>query len=267
VAILAALAHKRRAQWLTLLSGPAGTLVYGLVALGVLRYFSETTRYSFIFYPFVVATLAAGAFHAIGLSRGLVLFAAAFAVSGDFDPRHIRSAGGQHAAFRTGPFTDRDGVWYPRRDYESVAEHLSRVTVDEPDSLFVVSNCPPVARAFDHANYATYLSRSGRLFYQQSRLGGARDVWNNRLLLSTPEDLREASRYVNTVRLVREVGTPAETPESVWGDRLASAATEFMSPDNRIEVLRIRLRGPLPADPVSRPELFTLSLPRRTRSD
>ena len=40
-----------------ILSGPAGILVFAILALGVFRYFRESTRYDFLFYPILLATL------------------------------------------------------------------------------------------------------------------------------------------------------------------------------------------------------------------
>jgi hypothetical protein len=57
----------------------------------------------------------------------------------------------------------------------------------------------------------------------------ARDVWKQRLLLSTPEELREASRSDQTVWLVRPLWMAAQLqPEVVWGERLKQVTPRIL---------------------------------------
>ena len=140
------------------------------------------------------------------------MFAAAFMLSGDFNPSHIAAADKPSVAFRIGPFAQKAQLWYPRPDYESVADYLREVVKEAPDDLFVVRACPPVARQFHPRRYATYLPRSSFRFYELSRERGTRDVWERRLLLSTFEELREASRSDQTVWLIRPLWRADSTP-------------------------------------------------------
>jgi len=241
IAIL--LMSRARASWIELLSGPTGILVYATLVFGVLRYFYESTRYHFLFYPVVLATVAAAAVQLAGLWRGLVLFVAAFAASGDFNPSHIVAAGELSTALRTGPFAAKAGLWYPRADYESVADYLRNISKDAADALFVAHYCPPLARQFRPPRYASYIPRWTFEFYEWSRERGTRDVWEGRLLLSTWEELREVSRSDREVFLIRPLWV-AETlpPEAVWGQSLERVTREFLSRDGRIEVLRVSLK-------------------------
>lgn len=236
------LIQRARTSWFEIIRGPAGILVYGIVVFGVLRYFYGSTRYSFLFYPVVLAAVGAAAVQLAGARRGPLLFVAAFAMSGDFSPSHIAAAADSSVAFRTGSFARKEALWYPRADYRSVADYLQKAAQDKPDALFVVHYCPPVARQFQPRRYASYLSRSSYAFYEWSRDRGTRDVWKQRLLLSTFEELREATRADGQVWLVRPFSAAARLqPEAVWGKRLASVTQEFVSRDGRIEVLKVSL--------------------------
>ncbi len=85
-------------------------------------------------------------------------------MSGDFNPYHIAAAGQPSVAFRTGPFAQKARLWYPRPDYQSTANYLREVVKDAPDDLFVVRDCPPLAREFHPRRYATYLPDRGSGF-------------------------------------------------------------------------------------------------------
>ena len=242
LSIAVLLMSRARASWFELLSGPTGILVYAILVFGVLRYFYESTRYHFLFYPVVLATVAAAAIQLAGLWRGLLLFVAAFVASGDFNPSHIAAAGELSTALRTGRFAAKAGLWYPREDYQSVADYLRNISKNAADSLVVVCYCPPLTGQFQPLRYASYIPRWTFEFYEWSRERGTRDVWRGRLLLSTWEELREVSQSDQEVFLIRPWWV-AETlpPEAVWGQRLERVTREFLSRDGRIEVLRVSL--------------------------
>ncbi|MCI0418110.1 MAG: glycosyltransferase family 39 protein [Acidobacteria bacterium] len=243
LSIAVLLMSRARAPWIEIFRGPAGILVYAILVFGVFRYFYESTRYHFLFYPVVLATVMAASYQLAGLWRGLLLFVAAFTLSGDFNPSHIAAAGKPSAAFRTGPFAEKEDLWYPRPDYQSAADYLQRISRNAPDALFVVHYCPPVARQLQLRRYASYLPRSSFGFYHWSRERGTRDIWKRRLLLSTREELREASRSDQAVWLIRPLSVAAQLqPEVVWGERLERVAREFLSRDGRIEVLKVSLK-------------------------
>jgi hypothetical protein len=245
IALLSAAAlliSRSRCSWVEIFRGPAGILVYGILVFGLVRYTRDSARYHFLFYPVVLAT-AAAALQLAGLGRGLLMFAAAFMLSGDFNPSHIAAADKPSVAFRIGPFAQKARLWYPRPDYESTANYLREIVKESPDDLFVVRACPPVAREFHPRRYATYLPRSGLGFYEWSRERGTRDVWERRLLLSTLEELREASQSDQTVWLIRPLRWAAQLqPEVIWGDRLERVTQEFSSRDGAIQVLRVSLK-------------------------
>ena len=161
IALLSAAAllmSRSRCSWVEIFRGPAGILVYGILVFGLVRYTRDSARYHFLFYPVVLAT-AAAALQLAGLGRGLLMFAAAFMLSGDFNPSHIAAADKPSVAFRIGPFAQKARLWYPRPDYESTANYLREVVKEAPDDLFVVRACPPVAREFHPRRYATYLPK------------------------------------------------------------------------------------------------------------
>ncbi len=245
LSIAVLLISRARSAWAEIFRGPPGILVYGILVFGVICYFREATRYSFLLYPAALTTVAAAAHQFAGLGRGVILFVAAFAVSGDFDPRHIAAAGEPSVAFRMGPFTAKEDLWLPREDYQSVAQYLRKIAAEKPEALFVVHYGAPIARQFQPPRYASYMPRSAYGFYEWSREGGTRDIWKRRLLLSTPQELREASRHDRVVWLVRRLLSISQLrPEAVWGERLERVDREFVSRDGRIEVLRVSLRAP-----------------------
>ena len=243
VSIAAVLMSRLRCSWIELFRGPVGILVYGILVFGLVRYTHESARYHFLFYPVVLATLAAAALQLAGLGRGFLIFAAAFMLSGDFNPSHIAAAGKPSVAFRTGPFAQKAQLWYQRADYEGVADYLRKVVKETPDDLFVVRACPPVARQFQPRRYASYHPRSSLRFYELSRERGTRDLWERRLLLSNFEELREASRSDQTVWLIQPLWRATEfQPEAIWGGRLERVTQEFLSRDGGIQVLRVSLK-------------------------
>src|SRR5262249_35010161 len=157
---------------------------------------------------------------------------ATFTLSGDFSPSHIAAADKPAAAFRTGPFAGKGNLWYPRPDYQSVADYLQKADNNTPGAPFVVFACPPVARQVQPQRYARYVPRRSFGFYEWSRERGTRDVWKRRLLLSTQEELREATRSDRVVWLARPLSIAAQLqPEVVWGERLQQMTREFLSLD------------------------------------
>ncbi len=241
ISLAVALAARIRSPWAELARGPSTAMVYGLLVIGLVQYFSETTRYMFLFYPVAVVTVGEAAVRGFGRRLGLIAFGAAIAISGDFDPRHILDAGGRDASYRIGAFEGRQRLWYSRTDYQSAAEYLGSVAGSHPDAMFVVLDCPPVGRMFKAPGYVTYLPREGRPFYQWSRGEGRRAIWGG-ALMSTPGELREATRLLGTLWLLRRTAAAALLePAEVWGERLAESEREFLSRDGQVEVLRVRL--------------------------
>lgn len=243
LSIAVVLIARAQSSWIELFRGPGGMLIYAIFVFGLLRYFYESTRYQFLFYPVVLATLAAAALQLGGLWKGCLLFAAAFTLSGDFDPQHIAAAAEPSTAFRTGPFAARENLWYPRPDYQSVADYLQGIRTDVADVLFLVHYCPPLKLQFQPLRYALYVPRWTFAFYEWSRERGTRDVWKGRLLLSTWEEVREVSQADREVVLIRPLEVAEKLqPEAVWGERLERVDRKFLSRDGRIEVLRVSLK-------------------------
>ena len=243
ISILIVLISRLRCSWIELFRGPVGILVYGILVFGVVRYTHESARYHFLFYPIVLATLAAASMQLAGLGRGFLVFAAVFLLSGDFSPSHIAAVDKPSVAFRTGPFAQKARLWFPRADFESAADYLRNVVKKAPDDLFVVRACPPIARLFQARRYASFYRRSSLRFYELSRERGTRDLWEGRLLLSSFEELREASRSDQTVWLVQPSWRANQfQPEAIWGGRLERVTQELLSRDGGIQVLRVSLK-------------------------
>jgi hypothetical protein len=167
-----------------------------------------------------------------------------FALSSDFDPRHLVGVTGPEASFRMGVFEDREATWYPRYDYASPADFL-RTRADPQQRIpIVVVGLPTVSHYLD-LDHAVFYPLGQPIFLMVSRERGTRELWSQRPLLSTEEALRNytaGARAVWLVRLTAVERQPFQVTE-VWADRLLDAHREFVSRDGLIEVLSVALRS------------------------
>jgi len=250
-----AIAHqlwtKRKAPPAELARNPALLVVMVTVALGMLEtYFSGGTRYVYFIYPVALYTVALSisqltlaAVPAWG-ERAHVIAAsicvALFALSSDFNLRHLMGVTQPEASFRIGRFEGREAIWYPRYDYASPAGFLE----DHAEAVpIIVVGLPPVSHYLD-LDHAVFYPRERPIFRMVSRERGTRELWSQRQMLSSAEELRSYTAGTDTIWLVRLTET-ARHPfreADVWGDRYIDAQRRFVGSDGRVEVVSVALR-------------------------
>ena len=236
---------------------PGFVVLYVFTCLAVLRPPYTLTRYTFFIYPVILCVIALAVAEIAEKLRATLriqdplpvgataaaLYLVVFMAGGDFSPSHIRHIDSPAVVFRQGKFDRYAPTWHYRKDYKSPAGFLDGIEKGRV-SRTVVVNEPPVSYYLE-ADHAVYLERAGRPYRNVSRNRGTVDLWSNRQLLSTPDELRRYTAEADVVWIVRDRDPrrhPFE-PEEVWGDRLLDVSPRFVGVDGRIEVLRITLRS------------------------
>ena len=237
-----------RQPWVILLATAA---VYGIVETEYSR-----LRYWYHLYPVMLCLIAlAITLVAAPLARrrpplelrahelAAFAFLGLFALTSDFDPRHIAQIGDDRVTFRTPPFEDHERTWYERFDFISPAQFLNRQALDDQARVVIEYQYP--ASYYLDGPHAIYIPREWQDLYPlHSHEGGTLDAWSGQPLLDTPEELAAYTATARDVWLIR--GTDRQRPElpdpaAVWGARLQEAGRDFLSRDGRIEVLHITL--------------------------
>jgi hypothetical protein len=235
---------------------PAFIVAYIVLCVGMINSLYTSTRYFFFVYPLFLLIVGLTAVEILELlMRRVVSYdrtsrqalamlgcLAIFVVAEDFHFRHITDISSEQVRFRLGEFKRYSLTWYARSDFESPAAFARSFADREPSSRVIVDGLPPVSYYLGRP-HAVYYERSGRRFYNVSRVSGTVDIWSNQPLLSTDEDLRSYTRCVDKVVLIRssENGNQLEV-EKIWPVRVAVAAPAFTSIDRRIEVVVAKLR-------------------------
>jgi hypothetical protein len=166
-----------------------------------------------------------------------------FAMSSDFNPRHLIGVTQPDASFQIGRFEGREAIWYPRHDYASPAEFLGAKVVADLQIPIIVVELPPVSHYLD-LDRAVFYPRREALFDSVSRERGTREIWSQRRLLSTDEDLLEFTASSEAFWLVRLVDTERHPFRvvDVWKRRPIRLNRKFLSRDGRIEVVYVTLQ-------------------------
>ncbi|HXV35844.1 MAG TPA: glycosyltransferase family 39 protein [Myxococcota bacterium] len=261
IALLAALAiayqlwANRKQPLAVLARNPVLPIAAVLLALGVFHSAESGLRYAYFIYPLVLCAIALST---LQLTRAIVrrgatradrlaavAFGALFALSSDFSARHLIDVAGPEASYRIGRFEGRDAVWYPRYDYESPAEFLEARVQSAERTPIITTMLPPLSHylATDHA---IFYPRGRPLFGRVSRAQGTRELWSQRRLLSTDDELRAYTDGADRFWVAR-LANPEQQPfrvEDVWADRLVGSAREYLSVDGRVEVISVLLERP-----------------------
>ena len=256
--IALAVAHQlwtNRKQPLAILArNPALPILIVAIALGVLASgFYAGMRFTYFLYPVALYTVALSI---LQLAKGFLPRCAAraeliagglclvlFALSSDFNPRHLIRVTQPDASFRIGAFEGRESTWYPRYDYASAAEFLEARARESQQMTIIVVGLPAASHYLD-LDHAVFYPRGRTVFAGVSRDRGTRDLWSQRRLLSTAEELRDYTASAKTIRLVRLADATAQPfgVADVWQDRLVSVNQEFKSKDGRVEVVSVTLK-------------------------
>ena len=257
LAVLAALGWfvvvHRHDPWPDLLRHPAMLVLDWAVALALFTVGSSTTRYWFHLLPVLYTLLAVSLAEAVArwwqphggrTARGVACaaFLALFALGPDFHPRHL--LGDDAADYRTGAFARFEETWYPRWDVRTAAERVARWHADAPDARIVVDTLPALSYYLD-LEHAVYLDRGSQRFANVSRQRGQLDMWSGQRLLSTPEELLAYVDAAEELWLVR--GTGSGKPGGIDlaalpTHRLSEIARTGLGQDDRVEIVRLRLR-------------------------
>lgn len=253
LAVLFQLWTNRKQPPAILARNPALLIVLVAVELGVLNStFFSGMRFAYFIYPIALYTIALSilelskrslprcAVRADLVAGGICL--ALFALSADFNLRHLIGVTKPDASFRMGVFAERGAIWYPRYDYASPTQFLQARAVTKPPMPIIIAGLPPVSDdlALDHA---VFYPRGHPIFQNVSREQGTRDLWSQRQLLSTAEELRSYTSGAETFWLMRSVDTARQSfrIEDVWKDRLIDTNREFVGKDGRVEVVSVVL--------------------------
>lgn len=241
---------------------PALVVLYVLVLFGTLDSLYHTTRYTYFVYPVALAALFITVHDLLRIvgtrtstpwlrahlgACAVAVFVGAFALTEDFNPRHLVGGANPEVIFRTGDFEPRRATWYFRTDYRGAGRFVSATA--PPDAYVVVVDSPPVSYYIDRS-HAVYLPRVGVRFRHVARRQGTLDYWSGQRLLSTPAELAEHAQHASELWLIRR----AERGDLVVDLSAAFAAREhvihrmYLTIDGGLEVLRVEL-GPHGTDP------------------
>jgi len=247
----------------SLLRQPWVILAMTLAVYGVVETEYSRLRYWYHLYPVMLCLIALAVTLVVGrlVRRRPALepqaghlaafaFLGLFALTSDFDPRHIVAVADDRATFRTAPFEDHWPTWYQRYDFRTPAAFVNGQALDDGARVVVEYQYP--ASYYLAVPHAIYIPREWQDLYPlHSRERGTRDAWSDQPLLDTPDELAAYTAQARDVWVIR--GTDRRRPElpepeAVWGARLQDASRAFLSRDERIEVLLVTLLPPQPRD-------------------
>jgi hypothetical protein len=246
-----------------------------VVAMTVLEYglFQapySTSRYWYHLYPVILCLIALGVADICARLTRLARppagrnasYLAAFAFLGlfsltpDFNPRHIAQIGTDAVTFRTGIFEPFWPTWYQRFDYESPARFVNS-NATQVDSTRIIVEYHYPASYYLQREHAIWLPRHTEVFDLHSRVRGTVDLWSDRRLLSTEDEIADYTRAASDVWIIRSIDPDfhweVPDPQRIWGDRLVEQSRAFVSRDDRIEVVHVRLRSPSDQGSASNP--------------
>jgi hypothetical protein len=211
------------------------------------------TRYSHFLFPLLICIglLSAdqlGAIlkrhHAAVRKFPTVMFAVClliFMVSEEFNLLHLMHLNSPDVAFRTNKYSRFSLHWYPRMDYRRPAELVN--TEVSGAAKIIITGRALGAAAYMNNDFAVYWHRGGAAFPAISREGGTRELWSDRRLLSTNEEVIEHAKEADHVWLISYPGWDSLDPKALWRDRVQRIDIFKPGLDKRIEVWRIQLKN------------------------
>ncbi|MGH7797420.1 MAG: ArnT family glycosyltransferase [Candidatus Binatia bacterium] len=257
---LLALAHlcflRARDPLLVLIRHPAFIVAWILVCVGVFNSIHTSTRYFFYIYPVILLTIALSILELLRTSvrlkpslgdsfkqsaamLGLVVL---FGCTEDFNLDHLRNISSENVRYRTGEFRRYALTWYPRSDYATPAGFVNDFVSRNSEIQTIVLGQPAISY-YLKVPHALYYDRSGKRFFNVSRVAGTVDVWSNHRLLSTEEELRDYTLDTENVLMIRSASLEGYMldPASTWPARILDTATVYRGIDRRIEVVLVKL--------------------------
>jgi hypothetical protein len=256
----------------TLLRQPWLVIAMTVLEYGLFQAPYSSSRYWYHLYPVILCLIALSvADVCTRLTRlarppsgrnasylGAFAFLGLFSLTSDFNPRHIAQMGTDAVMFRTGVFAPFWPTWYQRLDYEGPARFVNGNAAPVDTTRIIVEYHYPTSYYLQR-EHAIWLPRNTEVFDLHSRVRGTVDLWSNRRLLSTEQDIAEYTRTASDVWLIRSIDSPfpweVPDPHRIWGDRVVEQSRAFASRDGRIEVVHLRLTPPsdqgTPSDPAA----------------
>lgn len=255
-AIIYQVITKLKKPFISIFLNPAFIVIYIVMALGIFHVMYTTSRYTFFIYPLILVTITLSLneflqlivhriFRAKYFNAEIVsslIFLCLFLLSSDFNPKHIMNITSNDVAFRMHKFDRFKNTWYLRYDVISPANYLNQQADKNKTSRIIVVDQPPLSY-YLLRDHAVYYDRSNTRFTEHSRVGGSVDLWSNKRLLSTENELKIYTAPASTVWIVR-YAKPFLHPFSikdVWRERLKNVAQKYLSADGQIEVIKINL--------------------------
>ena len=236
------------------LRNPAFLIIFVCLCFGILNSKHTSTRYMFFIYPLILLVISLsvsesvrGLAKKIGYNRKFLvsavsafIFVGGFALTEDFNPRHLLNIGSENVTFRLKGYQKFRDLWYPRYDFRSPALFLNQKVKPEKGTQIIFVGVTPVTHYFKGHNYAVYSPRKELI---DSREKGTVELWTNMPMITGHEELRRYTRDAKTLWLVRRTDrrVPLFQVEEVWADRILFQSRENISLDGRIEVVQIRL--------------------------
>ncbi len=244
----------RHARAPDLLRHPGALVLYWAAAMALFTVGSSTSRYWLpmlpVLYTLIAVSLAEAATRCLRSSelsarRGAAIaFLLLFALGPDFQPRHILNVGADAVRYRTNGFARFAATWYPRWDVRGAAATLTRWHAAAPGARIVVDTLPALSY-YLAAEHAVYLDRGHSRFAEDSRERGRREMWSDRRLLSTPDELLAYADPAEELWLVRatEPASRGADLDALPAGRLTEVARAALGQDGRIELVRLRPTG------------------------
>jgi hypothetical protein len=245
------------------LGHPALIAMVALLGMALVEPFlpaQATTRYAFFIYPFMILALVMACYQAVrGLptaalsANGQILSAAVlsmgfFFLSEDFQVRQLLNVNDPEVVFRTGKFARLKEHWFWRHDDRSPGQFLKEHKA-EADGVIVSF----MARTLPYylgreVNYAIFCSRHDQsknwYYWFIARDKGKIELWTGRPLLGTDDEVREFTKNLKSVHLVRLADpkfSDLQNVERIWSGRLGACQRVYLSPYGRLEILHLRL--------------------------
>jgi hypothetical protein len=238
-----------------MVGSPVLALVLVVIALGIRPPLVTATRYSLFLYPLAlcVGFMAMARLGELLERRsrlkklpanGIALAGAllAFALTEDFNPRHLLNQDREAISYRLGPYERFARHWYPRSDFARPANFVDGAASD--GSRIIVSHKANTVSAYLNSDFAVFWPWNDFGFSGISRERGTRELWSGRRLLSTVEDIGEHTKGAETVWLIilgRRDSLTADI-DLLWPGRVTSVQTHRPGRDQRIEVWQVELR-------------------------
>lgn len=249
-ALAAQLLRSARGPVATLVKNPVIPVIMVLLVFGFDPPELVRTRYSYFLFPLMlcIGLLSAcqlGEFfnHRFAAHRrlpnlGIVICVLLFAASEEFNLSHWLNLNSPAVAFRTGAFERFSSHWYPRMDCRRPAELVNAEA--SSGSRVIITGRALAAAAYLQKDFAVFWHREGAAFPAISREGGTRELWSDRYLLGTNEEVMEHTQHAEEIWLVSHAGWDSLDPKALWPDRALRMEVFRPGLDKRIEVWRIK---------------------------